>query len=205
MNPGEKRLCLAVTTTLMTYPCAVSFVQTVDDEIGLETIVARLHADEYKTVEAWDSDVALLWYNAEKFSGHNSFIFLLAKEVEKHYRKLRRQLDRVDGWTRRWVKLEKKMNDLMGKAPAKARKVAPKVEKREEVVLDDSESRRLLKATRFLTKSADILFLNNVMMMFTNIDMQMESVNMDLRDLPPAASRAIRDYAMKRLGSNYPE
>ena len=80
MTPERREICLNITKKMMNYPCAKCFLEPVDPsereylEIikspqDLTSILSRLENSNYQTVDSWEQDVNLIWYNAEKFNG----------------------------------------------------------------------------------------------------------------------------------------
>jgi hypothetical protein len=112
----------------------------------------RLVSNEYETIDLWERDIAMVWYNAEKYWGRNSYNFVLAQELSQQF-----DLETCAGWTRTWVRLEKQLNDLLSDPPKvmKGHLEATRVE---------DEYVTLLKSLPRLTKSDYLLFFNNVLM-----------------------------------------
>jgi hypothetical protein len=142
----------------------------------------------------------MVYYNPEKYWSRNSYNFILAEELSRKFRKLRRQfnLDTCAGWTRTWVRLEKRLNDLLANPPkvTKGYLAATRVED----VFPEDEYVALLKALPRLTKSDDLLFFNNVLMVYTpKINYVEDPLFVDLWELPIPALVALTDSAVKNF------
>ena len=208
MTPKRRDMCLHVTRKLSRRPCAACFTSSSGDEINLTMIEERLVNNEYEFVEDWDSDFQMIFYNTEKFNGEDPYLVILSQALARNFRRMKRRLDIQGwkGWVTRLTELEKKVVDMIGK-PCDALQpfvgedvVTPDLEP-----LSEGDIKALFKAVKMLTRPSDILFINNVLMAFTKLNVKNETLNVDVRQLPTQAQRFIRSYAMQRLGSEYPQ
>lgn len=94
MNEERRQICLSITRKMMDYQCAKCFLEPVDpSEIqyleiikspqDLTSILSRLENSLYQTVDSWKQGENLIWYNAEKLNGSDSYIFILASQLIK--------------------------------------------------------------------------------------------------------------------------
>jgi hypothetical protein len=226
MNPRLSQMCVSVVKELISHPCGFCFAEpeaglstegskpyteVITCPIDLNLILTRLVSNEYKIVDLWERDVGMVWYNAEKYWSRNSYNFILAQELSRQFRKLRRQFDleTCAGWTRTWIRLEKRVNHLLANPPKVTKGyLASFAATREQDVFPEDEYVALLKALPRLTKSDDLLFFNNVLMAYTpKINYVEDPLFVDLRELPVPALVALRDYAVKKFaekGRPYP-
>ena len=223
MTERRRQFCLEITKQMMTYPCAQCFVEPVDpDETDylaviqspqdLTTILSRLETKQYETVDLWEQDVNLIWYNAEKFNGTQSYYFSLASALAKRFQKIKRVIDieRLEKWTKEFYDLELKLNTLLKSAPDIIKGALPDnlVNDTKNTDFSEDEYSALDKALKLLSKPSDLLFLNNVLRNFApKININNEPMSVDLRDLPNKALHLMKDYSMKRLqelGEPYP-
>lgn len=223
MDEKRRQVCLSITKKMMDYPCAKCFLEPVDPsekeylEIintpqDLTSILSRLENSLYKTVDAWEQDVNLIWYNAEKFNGSDSYIFILASQLAKRFNKLIKVIDieKVEYWMKYFYELEAHLDSLMKSSPPKTKEYFPV-----DMENDDTEHKftendltALEKALKSLTKPSDLLFFNNVLKRYVPIvDINAEPVAVDIRDLSNQTLRLLKDYAVKRhkeIGKPYP-
>lgn len=223
MNEKRRQICLSITKKMMEYPCAKCFLEPVDPsekeylEIiqspqDLTSILSRLENNLYETVDAWEQDVNLIWYNAEKFNGSDSYIFILASQLAKRFNKLIKEIDieRIECWMKYFYDLEAHLDTLMKSSPPKTKEYFPV-----DVENDDTDQKftendlsALDKALKNLTKPSDLLYFNNVLKRYVPIvDINAEPVSVDIRDLPNKTLRLLKDYAVKRhkeIGKPYP-
>ncbi|OHT16875.1 Bromodomain containing protein [Tritrichomonas foetus] len=223
MNERRRQMCLRLTKQMMEYPCAKCFLEPVDpDEVeylrvikspqDLTSILSRLENNQYKSVDLWEQDVNLIWYNAEKFNGSHSYIFILASALAKRFSKIKRVVDieRLEDWTKWFFEFEARLDTLTKSSPPKARKHFPAALVREatKVPFTEEEFTALDKALKDLTTPNDLLYLNNILRHHASkIDINAEPVSVDLRELPNQALHLMKEYSMKRfqeMGKTYP-
>jgi hypothetical protein len=231
MDPKQKEICIEITKKLAEYPCASCFAEPFDmpePEPGvkssnrsfevisssrdLATILKRLQNNEYQSVSDWDRDVSLIWYDAEKFNGRCSCVFLLAQALSRHFQKLKRRvIDSLEDWIKAVVSTEKKMANLMRSAPGQAKRFLPAQvigHNPGEEAFSEEDYSALLKAVRSLSRASDKLFVRNLLVTFMpNVNIDDEYLNVDLRELPTEALALMKDRAVRRfqeLNREYP-
>jgi hypothetical protein len=228
MRERDRLACIRITKELMKFPSAICFLDPPDADEGtdipsqfpserincpvdLTSILTRLEQKEYESLDVWDHDLSLIWYNAEKYFGRSSYVFYLSQALHQQYEKLRRVFafrDLTD-WTREFVRLEKKVNDLMAIPPPKAKRYFPQgPSETHQPTFSEEEFAALLKAVRVLTRPSDALFFNNLIQLHApKTSIREDSFSIDLRDLPVTALNSMRDYAIKRyadMNKTYP-
>jgi hypothetical protein len=226
MTPRLQQMCISITEKLIALPCAACFVdppdpddpedvepsatrayfQVINCPVDLNSILNRLKASGYETVDKWDHDVSLIWYNAEKYNGRSSFVFFLAHELCRHYTKLTKpfEWEHIPGWTARWLHLEKKMLDLLGTSPKPTKSyLANHPQAGPQEAIPEEQLAPLAKALKKLRKPADVMYVNNMLMRhFSRLHLGSDGTMIDLRILPPAAVRALHQYTQNRYTEN---
>jgi hypothetical protein len=231
MTARLRQKCISITEKLITLPCAACFIEPIDPNdpqepdpalareyfsvincpVDLTSILGRLRRCEYDTVDTWDHDVSLVWYNAEKFSGRNSYVFVLAQELCRQYTKLRKpfEWESLRGWTERWVGLEKRMGDLLAAPPkvAKSHFASHGRAVAQEPFAEENFA-PLAQALKKLRRPGDVMYIKNVLMRHMGrLSLSDDAPRIDLRALPPAGLRALQQHAQRRFaesGWQYP-
>ena len=208
MTADRRKLCLEITRNLARLPCAACFTSSSGDEINLTIIEQRLVGNEYESVQDWDTDVQMILYNTEKFNGGEPHLIILAQALIQNFRRMKKPIDvqSLRGWMYRVTHLEKKFFDCVARPCDVLRgnfdtdPVSVETEP-----MPEEDIRALFKAVKMLTRPSDFLFVNNVLMAFTKLNLKNETLTVDVRQLPSSAQRVLREYAQKRLGSEYPQ
>lgn len=223
MDERRRQICLDITKKMMDYPCAKCFLEPVDPSEkeylaiikspqDLTSILSRLENSNYQTVDSWEQDVNLIWYNAEKFNGSNSYIFILASQLAKRFNNIKKAIDieRLENWTKLFYKLEAQLDSLMKSSPPPAKEYFP-ADSEEEVSdekFTETDLSALKNALKALTKSSDTLYFCNVLKRYApNVDINAEPLSIDIRDLPNHTLHLLKEYAVKRhkeIGKPYP-
>ena len=225
MTPERRDLCIHITKKLMTYPCAKFFLKPVDPETApkyyeiikcpqdLSSILKRLENNEYNSVGNWERDVELIWYNAEKYNGSQSWINKLAQSLADHFHEKVKilHLQDIAEWTTTAYNLGKIMLSSTATPPPSLRQVFPSELFADNArVFAEGEFRGLFKALGFLHKPSDRMRIFSILEKY---DPQAYSeikysTPVDLRNLSIQSLLALQLFARDRFKQDnrpYPE
>lgn len=226
MRPERKEICIAITERLMKYPCAAPFIDLVDKELYpkyyeiittpqcLSSILSKLKDDEYGSILAWEHDIGLIWYNAEKFNGSTSYLNYLAQALAKHYKKMKKVLDTmvITDWTTSLFEASENLLKSTSTPPPSLRQHFPSELFADTVNREftESEFRGLLKALELpLNRPSDRLFMYNVLHECEpNIEVTDYMAPIDLRKLSIVSLIELQKFARDRFREEnleYPE
>lgn len=220
MNEQNRKICINITKQMMEYPCAKVFLEPMEpgelDVIkspqDLTSILSRLENSSYQTVDVWEQDVSSIWYNAEKYYGSQSFMFILASALCKRFNKLKTSLDiqKFESWTKHYFELEAKIYTLTKSPPEQFKEYVPAslIEETVNEPFTEKDLSALEKALKALQKPNDLNVYYNVLRRYMpKIDIHAEPVSVDIREFPNQALHRLKKYAMKRhqeIGKPYP-
>ncbi|EAX97445.1 Bromodomain containing protein [Trichomonas vaginalis G3] len=215
MSEPRRQACMKITRKLMKYPCARLFLHPVDttgltdynDVIkspqDLTSIYNRLLNKEYPTIESWEHDMVLLWYNCEKYNGHDSVPFLVAQCLNERYKTLREKYLVYDFmlWKTQVQKLEKQLDLLLSDPPAVTKNYFPtlNIGRQKNTTFREAEYQSLFRSISKLTSPADTLFFVNTF--YKNepqIPAHEDPLSVDLRSLTYDSLIELRKYTKKR-------
>ena len=223
MSEPRRQACLKITRKLMKFPCARLFLHPVDttgktdynDIIkspqDLTSIYSRLIKKEYPTVESWEHDLVLIWYNCERYNGHDSVPYILAQRLNDHYKKLReRYFTYTFGkWNTQLTQLKSKIDKLVASPPSVTKNMFPvlTLPRERSTQFRENEYQSLYKNLQKMKSPADTLFFVNVF--YKNepdIPAHEDPLSVDLRSLSYESLIELRRYTKKRcqeLGLKY--
>lgn len=93
--------CKSLTEKLIAWPLCQPFVEMVDPErdgapnylqiikepMALQKVLSNLKNGKYDTIEAWKSDVNLIWDNARKYNGEDALYTHMSAEAKLWFNK----------------------------------------------------------------------------------------------------------------------
>lgn len=97
----DREECIALTKKMQGMPLCKIFLQPIDpieqgcsnyldiikQPMDLETVMHRLEINYYQKISDWVSDVELIWHNALVYNAEESFIYLIALDMQIWFRK----------------------------------------------------------------------------------------------------------------------
>lgn len=215
MSEPRRQACMKITRKLMKYPCAQLFLHPVDttgetdynDVIkspqDLTSIYKRLVDKAYPTVESWEHDLVLIWYNCERYNGHDSVPYILAQTLNDRYKKLRERYLTYTFplWNAQLTQLKTKLDTLVASPPSVTRGKFPELQlpKSKNMQFKENEYQTLLKNLQKMTSPADTLaFVNIFYKNEPQIPAHEDPLSIDLRTLSYDSLSELRKYTKKR-------
>lgn len=222
MSPSLLEEAKIITNELYHSPACSLFQTPVDPEIDrmpdyfdviknpqdLGTIMQRLYNNYYTRFDIWVRDVKLVWSNAVKYNGKESIVGMIATAMEKRFKKM---VDEVKPYSRNeWIakvtSLYGKFNSQMESAPESLKQFVVPCK---HGPVQEAEMKRFCEASSILTGQNDVLQMMQILSHFgVNVDAKQENPQIDIKNIPDSATRALIGYARKRFRSMripYPE
>ena len=128
MNDFEKKKCLEITNKLFRMELcrpfkdkvdpvrdgALDYFQVVKKPMDLTTIRKKLTGNDYKSSDAWASDVRQVWTNAMLYNKEGTLLYIIAQEMEIWFRRKYDTMPRNkdEEWMAALRKSTRKMHDL---------------------------------------------------------------------------------------------
>ena len=212
--------CIEIMTNVMKKPCAIPFLEPVRPEdapeyrtvvkkpIDLGTIKKKLMDDEYPSVAAWGREMGLIWANAEKFNGRESFLNIAALEMKRHFEKEYRKLKTLNlqKWAQTVSELKDELDELLDSPPDPVTKFATISEKPDPNQLKpftDKEMDDFMRSSMLLSSKQDAKKMLHIIRVhdptFRGPD---EAMQIDVGQLTVGALHALRDYVNQRLADS---
>lgn len=227
MHEEQQRWCLDVMERLKKRPCAALFLNPVDEhEEGMSSyyirirnpmdliqIEAKLLTNEYEDIEDWKDDVKLIWTNAERFHGKDSFVASLAAELRAHFLRIvdkEQSMMTLKSWTTDVKKISRKLEDMLSKAPDLVNRNSPTCIQLPTVPKMDTKTiQRLVDTTAELTSKEDAREMVKIVLKFEpGTQLLSKDVQMDVDAMKPITLRALEQYVQARfeeLGKEFPD
>lgn len=142
-------------------PFLANYIKVIKKPIDLSTIKERLQKGEYENMEAWFSDVDLVWNNAIAFHGVDSAFAIVAEECRLIFRKECRTLNRfsLGKWCSNLINIKNRTCELLGAPPPKAKQYLPnstsRSSKHNMPLLTEKELKDFAKASTLFTSEDD--------------------------------------------------
>lgn len=225
LSPEQYNLCLFITEELRNSPSAWVFNVPVDQKNheyykkirnpkDLGNIYKNLREGQYKTVVQWESDINLVWSNAETFNGPESTIGNMAKFLKKKFDRLKRPLENLTttGWTKHLYQLRKKMDLMLLVCPESLRSIVPKNIEHLATTMQSQfnakEIANLIKASTIIQTPKDIEQISAILMRNEPaLNVNVDNLIVDLDNLSTNTLHEVRSYYKKQLieqGLPYP-
>jgi hypothetical protein len=214
-----RETCLEIMDAVMKRPCAALFLEPVNPDrdgapnyysvvkrpIDLGTIRKRLADDEYQSVAAWSRDMSLVWGNAEKFNGKDSFLCLIAQEIRRNFEKEFRKLktSSLQKWIQVLGDLKDCLDDYLDTPPdpvAQFAIISEKPDPNQLKPFTDEEMDLFIRASMMLTAKQDakkmfhLIRLNDASFVGPS-----EDGLVDVNALSVPALHALKDYVTQRI------
>ena len=96
-----------------------TYFQVVKNPMDLGTIREKLEGNSYDSVADFKADIELVWENAISFNGRNSYIGLLAKQLQTSFREKSQFFsdDEKEDWLLELNELRTNLNNILSLAP----------------------------------------------------------------------------------------
>ena len=215
MSEPRRQACMKITRKLMQFPCARIFLHPVDttgktdynDVIkspqDLTSIYSRLVKKEYPTVESWEHDLVLIWYNCERYNGHDSVPYLLAQRLNDHYKKLRERylIYTFPLWFTQLSQLKTKLDKFVAYPPPQTKGKMPllTLPRERSSQFRENDYQLLYKNLQKMKSPADTLYFVNI---FYRNEPQIaaleDPLSVDLRTLSYESLMELKRYTRKR-------
>ena len=217
--PQVRETCLEIMDNVMRRPCAALFLEPVDPDrdgapnyysvvkkpVDLGTIRKKLQNDEYQSVAAWNREMSLVWGNAEKFNGKESYLSMIALEIKKNFEKEFRKIKTLtlQKWSQTVSDLKDSLDNLLDTPPEPVTKFATISEKPDPNQLKaftDEEMDSFIKASMLLTSKQDEKKMLHIIRLYDpRFNGPDQDKQIDVGQLSIPALHTLRDYVNQRL------
>lgn len=226
MEAEDQEYALGIMEELMKKPASLPFVKPVDadDEdaanyyvkirrpMDLGTIQGKLLTNEYRNLAEWEKDISLIWSNAERFYGKNDLTTAMAYEFRNHFEKITADPipDNTKAWFNEVTNLQKKLDDIISRAPTNLSKYWKKEIKIKALPkMSIREVKNLVTASAKLTDQSDARSMFSIISdLNPNVTAYSENVQLDLDTVTPKTHWALEWYIRRRFeeeGLEYPK
>lgn len=227
MEETQQRMCLDIMERLMKRPCAALFIDPVDEHedgmssyymkirtpMDLGQIQAKLLTNEYLDIDEWKDDIKLIWTNAERFHGKDSFVASLANEFKAQFFKM---LDEEpnENTLKNWInslKLQnRKLEQILTNAPIDVANNRPTVIELPAIPKMDTKAiQRLVDTSAQLTSKDDAREMVKIVLKHeSGVQLLSKDVQMDVDALKPITMYSLERYIRDRFaerGKVFPE
>jgi hypothetical protein len=220
------RICREITQDLRSYPGAQLFNEPVNPEQlaipnyykkvknpqDLGSILDRLNKEQYTDVKIWERDVNTVWANAELYNGKESYVAVIAQEMSRRFKKLKRRLDmkKLSGWMKALHGTQEKLDKLMGCPPSRVGPIFPVGP----VTLVDQyapfgshELDCLVEASRVCFRPEDYTQITKILQSEAQIENCTDDFKVNVDELSSKSLHRLKDFFRKRIqqmGQVYP-
>lgn len=216
MTPERRDICIHITKKLMTYPCAALFLNPVNPNDApkyreiiqypqdLSTILHNLEKGIYHYVDNWEKDMKLIWYNAEKYNGSQSDIYILSQCLAEHFQKKIKILDNshLNLWVSNSYNDAKSLMTISSTLPPSLASKLPQEMIMESIdrPISDAELKALEKALSFLTKSSQKHYIFELLNHYESKNPSFDMYSpIDLRSLSKETLFALQLFAQEQF------
>jgi hypothetical protein len=125
----QREWCTHITKKLIDCPLSLFFREPVDPDqenlvdyrakierpMDLGTIQQQLAANKFSSVDEWKADVRLVWKNAIKYNGMETFIGIFAQELSNVFERYLKEMPENEWalWTNRVRKTQQKLHQYL--------------------------------------------------------------------------------------------
>lgn len=214
-----KEACLEIMDKVMKRPCAALFLEPVDPDrdgapnyymvvkkpVDLGTIRRRLENDEYQSVAAWNREMNLIWGNAEKFNGRESFLCTIAMEIRRNFEKEFRKIKTLNlqKWAQTVSELKDCLDNLLDSPPEPVTKFATISEKPDPNQLkpfSDEEMDLFIRSTMLITSKQDAKKMLHIIRLYEpRFNGPDQDKQIDVGQLSVPTLHNLREYVNHRL------
>ena len=227
MDEDLQRWCLDVMERVMKRPCAALFLHPVDEHeegmssyyirirnpMDLGQIQAKLLTSEYQDTDDWRDDMKLIWTNAERFHGKDSYVSALASELRATFLKILDEEPReitMKSWLADFKKKTQKLEKIIANAPDDVVKYRPTCIQLPSVPkMESKRIQRLVDTSQELTSKEDAREMLKIVMKYEpNVQVMSKDVQMDVDSLRPITMHSLEQYVRNRyedLEKTFPE
>lgn len=214
-----KELCIEIMTNLMKRPCSSLFLQPVNPELDgapnylkivkkptdLGTIKHHLEEGDYQSINAWWREMNLIWTNAEKFNGKESFMCYLAYEIKRNFDKeyKRVAITNMQTWVQTVSKLKDKLDDLLDEPPDPVTKyaiISEKSDVNQMKPLTEEEMDSFIKGSMLLSSPQDAKKMIHIIRSYEpRFQLPDDNAEIDVSTLSSNTLIALKNYVIQRL------
>lgn len=214
-----RETCLEIMRNVMKRPCASLFLEPVNPDrdgapnyyavvkkpVDLGSIFKKLESDEYNSVAAWNRDMNLVWGNAEKFNGRESFLGLIALEIKRNYDREYKKIKTltIQKWTQTVSDLKDQLDDLLDTPPdlmTKYATISEKPDPNQMKPLSDDELDQFIKASMLLSSKQDAKkMLHIIRLCEPQFSGPGDDNRVDVSSLQLPTLHALKEYTFQRL------
>lgn len=220
------KICKEITEELRKYPCAKIFNEPVKSDAqgaqnyykkvknpqDLGTIYKRLENGEYTDIKTWEKDINAVCQNAELYNGRDSYYAVVAHQMTKHFKKLKRRLDimKISGWMKCMYLLREKLDRMLLSPPSSVGTIFPIRKPSSYLDYAPFSSRELdcfIEASRAFYKSDDLLQICKILQYEKQMENPKEELVINVDEISSKSLHILRDFFKKRLhqmGQEYP-
>lgn len=220
MNEFEKHLLSEVIDSVEAHPLSAIFADPITPDGGvdpeyfrvirrpmdLESLQTNLRNGRYASQEEFDRDAELIWANAERFYGKQSFLGVAAGEMRKRFRKCARKVmvKTVNGFCEEVMRLRAKIGDQIATETITA--VNPEIAMlRKEwngmcpKLIGEGEMQSFLNAFEMLTDEKDVQRVSEIVRE-KQPELLDNSEVVPMTMLLPTTFEALKSYLREALG-----
>lgn len=225
MDEEEQKYCLDIMEKILVHPCSKPFMEPTDDkEEGMELYYSRIRSpmdlnqikgklltNEYDDIKDWKRDMALIWTNAERFYGSDSYMPVVAREFSNIFLKLTEEedLESMRTWSKEAFKAYTEFEEVISQAPKSLKKNCTTVIKLRAIPnMPIRYVERLMKASKELKNKSDAREMMKIIARYNpELAILSKDVQIDIDHLSPATHWALEKYMKKRyqqMGMSFP-
>ncbi|OHT06426.1 Bromodomain containing protein [Tritrichomonas foetus] len=214
-----REACIEIMDNVMKRPCAALFLEPVDPDrdgapnyfavvkkpVDLGTIRKRLINDEYQSVAAWNREMNLVWGNAEKFNGRDSYLCTIALEIRRNFEKEFRKIKTLSlqKWAQTVSELKDCLDNLLDTPPEPVTKFATISEKPDPNQLKpftEDEMDIFIRSSMLLTSKQDAKKMLHIIRFYEPRFSGPDPEKLiDVGQLSVSTLHALRDYINQRI------
>lgn len=214
-----RETCLDIMKNVMKRPCASLFLEPVNPDrdgapnyyavvkkpVDLGSIYKKLENDEYTSVAAWNRDMSLVWGNAEKFNGRESFIGLIAFEIKRNYDREYRKIRilTMQKWIQTVSDLKDQLDDLLDSPPdtiTKYATISERPDPNQAKPFTDDDIDQLIRSSMYLSSKQDAKkMLHIIRLCEPHYPGPDEKNRIDVSSLSSSTLHTLKDYVFQRL------
>ena len=85
----------------------------------IQIITEKLQCGKYASIQDWNNDMELIWFNAKNYYSQGSLMFDIIETLQSWYQKrtARLPLKEEDEWLCKYKKIQKRMNKIIKSQP----------------------------------------------------------------------------------------